>query len=322
MRTTKKFPEITVETFEKFRFDPSSGTTIAEPEGIGYGYWAGGHKVYFDEESNRFVLFHRLRTPLELGRGGWCGISVSDDGIRFEKVWEATKEQFAASSIEVGQVIRTPTGNWRLYISYELAGARMWRVDVLEAERIEDLATQSRRTVLQPSDYGVGSIKDPVVYLVDEEYHVYVVGGGARRPPESNQQVLYAWGTETTFLARSTDGLYFPSLEVVFKPTQKDTWDGRRARINSIIEADGAFLAFYDGGRTFYDTYEEWCGIAWSEDGTDFNRIELNEPWIRSPYGSVRYVCVILRPEGVFFYYEYTRDDGSHDLRVAFKEST
>ena len=84
-------------------------------------------------------------------------------------------------------------------------------------------------------------------------------------------------------MARSNDGLYFPSLKIVFKPTQKDTWDGRRARINSIIQADEGLLAFFDGGRTFYDTYEEWCGIAWSKNGMKFKRIELDEPWIRSP---------------------------------------
>ena len=63
-------PTPSVETFEKFRFDPSAGRTIFEPEGGGYGYWAGGHKVYFDEVSKQFVLFDRLRTPLERGRGG------------------------------------------------------------------------------------------------------------------------------------------------------------------------------------------------------------------------------------------------------------
>ena len=163
MKKPKKFDRssVTAAAFEHLRFDPSAGSTVFEPEGLGYGFWAGGHKVFFDELTNQFVMFHRLRSPLEFGRGGWCGISVGDDGIHFETIWQARKEHFAATSIEVGQVIRTPRGTWRLYISYELAGSRMWRVDVLEADRIENLTTQSRRTVLQPTDYGVGSLKDP-----------------------------------------------------------------------------------------------------------------------------------------------------------------
>ena len=139
-------------------------------------------------------------------------------------------------------------------------------------------------------------------------------------PCQSQSDEFSAWGTETTFLARSEDGFYFPSLKVVFKPTQRDTWDGRRARINAIIDDDGCLLAFYDGGRTCYDTYEEWCGIAWSRGGTNFKRIELDEPWVRSPYGCVRYVCALRQPEATYFYYEFTREDGSHDLRVFRKE--
>ena len=38
---------------------------------------------------------------------------------------------------------------------------------------------------------------------------------------------------------------------------------------------------------------------------------------MKSPYGSVRYVYALRIENQVFFYYEYTREDGSHDLRVS-----
>ncbi len=84
-----------------------------------------------------------------------------------------------------------------------------------------------------------------------------------------------------------------------------------------MIEVPGGYLATYDGGRTRFDQYEEWCGLAWSSDGLRFERLPQSEPWVRSPYGCVRYVYGLRHGDEIFFYYEYTRPDLSHDLRVA-----
>ena len=87
-------------------FDPSAGTVIRTPPGTGYGYWAGGHKISHDPVSGTFALFYRERTPLEQGRGGRCAVALSDDGVVFEDVWRASKDEFNASSIEVGHCVR------------------------------------------------------------------------------------------------------------------------------------------------------------------------------------------------------------------------
>ncbi|MFQ5380345.1 MAG: hypothetical protein ACE5EF_01805 [Dehalococcoidia bacterium] len=301
---------------EKLRFDPVAGTVVRTPEGEGYGFWAGGHKVFFDDQTGQFVMFYRLRSPLEAGRGARCAIATSDDGIEFRDVWTATKEQFAANSIEVGHCVRdTKSGEWRLYVSYELRGGP-WRVDLIRAPTIAALDVQSRRTVLQPFDYGLRSLKDPVVYQRDGRYFVYVAGPGRTRPTFAGN-LIKAGAYEATFLAESADGIYFPELQYAFEATNEDTWDGRRARINSVVRCGDGFLGIYDGGRTSYDMYEEWCGIAWSPDGRRFEREPLGEPWVRSPYGSVRYVYTLRRPDAFHFYYEYTREDLSHDLRVS-----
>jgi hypothetical protein len=297
------------------KFDPTSGAVIREPQGSGYGYWVGGHKVYYDAQTRQFVLFYRQRSPLESGRGATCAIAVSSDGVAFEDVWSATKEQFAATSIEVGHCVRDErSGEWRLYVSYEAGG--IWRVDLIRANEIEALDVQSRRTVLQPLDYGTRFIKDPVVYQREGEYWLYAPGMGRTRPAFDGD-TIHASGYEATFLAKSEDGVYFPEIQYVFEAPNTDSWDGRRARINSLVEMDGGFLTFYDGGRTSYDTYEEWCGVAWSPDGVLFERVPLEEPWVRSPYGCVRYVYGLRVDNEIFFYYEYTREDLSHDLRVS-----
>ena len=302
--------------FDHLRFDPAQGTVIRDPPGRGYGYWAGGHKVSFDETTNQFVLFYRERTPLEKGRGGRCALATSTDGLEFTDVWSATKEEFAASSIEVGHCVRGLDGLWKFYISYEVAGAGYWRVDLLEGEELSSIKAQARRTVIQPQAFAQRSLKDPVVYVRDGLYSVYVAGASTNAPRQEGD-TIYVGGGDATFLATSTDGRYFTSIRRVFEPPNSDTWHGRRARINSVIKEKDGCLAFYDGGRNFYDTYEEWCGLAWSSDGLKYERLDQEQPWVQSPFGCVRYVYAHEAGEQLFFYYEYTREDGSHDLRVS-----
>ena len=303
-------------TFDHLRFDPEQGSVIREPIGTGYGYWVGGHKVSYDSVTSKFILFYRERTPLERGRGGRCALAVSSDGVNFEDAWTASKEDFASSSIEVGHCVRGLDGGLKFYLSYEVEIGRYWRIDLMEADSVETIDAQSRRTVFQPQSFGQRSLKDPVVYVHDNEYWVYVAGG-SQSGPRQEGDTFYVGGGDATFLAKSSDGRYFTSIQYVFEPPNTDTWHGRRARINSVIKEQDGWLAFYDGGRNFYDTYEEWCGLAWSDDGIKFERLEQEQPWVRSPHGCVRYVYALDAGDRILFYYEFTREDGSHDLRVS-----
>ena len=302
--------------FDDIRFNPEQGQIIRHPTGTGYGYWVGGHKVSFDEQTKQFVLFYRERSPLEKARGGNCAIATSSDGIEFTDVWKATKSDFNAASIEVAHCLRGLDDLWKLYISYEVAGAGYWRIDLLEAERLEDLAAQSRRTVFQPTGFGLRSLKDPTVYIQNNQYHAYVIGG-SRTAPTRDGDTITTGGGDATLLGISSDGRYFTSLQYVFEPPNSDTWHGRRARINSIIPYRNGWLALYDGGRNFYDTYEERCGLAWSSDGLKFERLDQPQPWVQSKHGCVRYVYAMIHGSYIHYYYEYTREDGAHDLRVS-----
>ena len=58
-------------------------------------------------------------------------------------------------------------------------------------------------------------------------------------------------------------------------------------------------------------------GFHFCPDGKRFERLDTGGPWVKSPFGSVRYVYGLRVEDQVFFYYEYTREDGSHDLRVS-----
>jgi hypothetical protein len=76
-------------------------------------------------------------------------------------------------------------------------------------------------------------------------------------------------------------------------------------------------VATFDGGHTSYDDYEEWAGLAAGPDVRRLERLETGGPWVRSPHGCVRYVYALPVDDRMYLYYEYTRADRSHDLRVA-----
>jgi hypothetical protein len=296
------------------RFNPDEGTVIRTPPGAGYGNWVGG-KVSYDDGPGTFALFYRERRPLEQGRAGECAVAVSDDGVAFTDVWKATKAELAANSIEEGHCVRH-RDEWRLYLSYEMVGTSIWRIDLITASSPELFDAQSRRTVLWPGDYGLGWIKDPFVMNREGAWWVYSAVA-SRSDPQRDGDSIVAGPLDATVLAVSEDGRYFPDMEYVFEAPADDSWHGRRARINSVIPWESGFLAFFDGGRTFYDNYEEKAGLATSPDGRSFTRLDTGSPWVSSRHGGVRYVCAVPVEDEVFFYYEYTLGDGSHDLRMS-----
>ncbi len=292
-------------------FDPSASTIVREPPGSGYGNWVGG-KMAFDPDTGMFTLFYRERKPLERGRAGRCGVAISMDGISFTEVWSASKDDFNANSIEEGHAVRF-NGTWMLYVSYEIAGTSQWRIDLIEADDPANFDVQSRRTVLSPGEFGLAWIKDPYVHIMEDAVWLYAAVP-PRTGPIAEGNTVTAAPLDATVVAISDDGRYFPTIEYVFDAPGNDSWHGRRARINSMIPWDDGYLAMFDGGRTFYDNYEEQAGFALSPDGKHFTR--LDDPWISSPFGCVRYVCAVDTPDALFFSFEYTRQDGSHDLRV------
>lgn len=301
--------------YERLTFDPSAGSIVREPPGAGYGYWVGGHKVSWDPEVG-FVMFYRLRTPLEHGRGGSCRVAVSEDGVEFTDVWSAEKQELAAGSIEVGHPVRHDDG-WRLYLSYERAGQPgYWRIDVLEGQTPAQFDTQGRRTVLDPGNFDLGFIKDPFVHRTDDGgYRLYATvdpRGGTQRAG----QVLTAGAQEETVLAESDDGLYFQTLEYVLAPALDGSWHGQRARLNGFIELDGGLVGTFDGSRSVYDNYEERTGLVTSTDGRRFHRVVGDRPWI----DGIRYAYPLRVEDRVHWFYEFTRPDGSHDLRTSVVE--
>ncbi len=300
------------------RFDPDQGQTVFEPEGKGYGFWVGGHSAIYDPKEQKFFLFYRARSPLGQGRGAKCFIAESSDGITFHNIWEAGKEQLDAQSIEVSSLIKDPlTGKWRLYISYQTQEGP-WRVDLIEADHPKNLDPWHHRTVMQPEEYGLSFIKDPRVYIVGGLYMVFVNVPAREKWFEDKAGWRHPLGGCATGLLASPDGVYFRNFKYVFEPSAgaPGEWGHFRARINSIIYLPPVYVGFIDAGSTMYDNYEEWCGLAFSHDLEHWTRVSTDQPWVRSSHGSVRYLDALMVGNDLFYYYEWTRPDYSHELRV------
>jgi hypothetical protein len=302
------------------RFDPEQGVTVREPEGKGFGFWAGGHSVCFDPESGRFYMFYRVRRPRGQGRGGACRVAESEDGVKFTDIWEGTKEQLDASSIEVATIIRDPTtGKWRLYVSYEPTSGQDWRVDLVEAEHPSKFDLVHHRTVIVPQHFGFASAKDPRVYVIAGLYHAFVCCDGGNPPKTDEESTVHPGGGDCTVLLTSEDGIYWRDLKVVFEPGKgaQGEWGHHRARINSVIRVDPVWVAFFDGGEGPYDGCDEYCGIAISHDLEHWRRVSRNGPWVTGKYGGVRYVEALRLGDEICFYYEYPRADASRELRMS-----
>ncbi|MBI3973413.1 MAG: hypothetical protein HY332_19245 [Chloroflexi bacterium] len=312
------------------RFDPDAGNVVAEPPGGGYGYWAGAPSAVYDPESDRFYCYYRLRWPLSDRRGGVCRVVASRDpdvpAAEWELVWEATREQFGANSIERSALIRDPfSGEWRLYVSSETAqpydrNPATWRVDLLQARSVSAFEPRERRIVMDAAMYGFSHVKDPVVLVAGGEYLVLTsVAWRDQHLGPDDAGVVSSRGRGMIALHRSLDGIDFPTAQVVAEPGPQG-WGGINVRPAALVYVAPCWTLLFDEGTTRADSYDEQTHLAVSDDLRTFRRLRPSHaPWVRSSYatGSVRYVDVVLAGDTAHYFYEYAREDRAHELRHA-----
>jgi hypothetical protein len=306
-------------------FDPQQGQTVIEPLQAGEGWWAGASSAVWDEEQKCFHLYYRLRRPRELGRGADCRVARSADGLHFEDIWRATKDDFHAQSVEKAALVKTQDGTYRLYVSCVTPEDGKWRISMIEAARPEELNPASAVPILGPEDIGAQGVKDP--YVVSVGPARYMIVSYAPTPQVSAGQAaamhatgdVYATGITKshTGLAVSLDGVKFHWLGDIFSPGTG--WDAYAARVSSVLYLPPVFAAFYDGSATVGENYEEKTGLALTWDLRSYVRLTPDAPLLTSPHASrsLRYVDAVRGPRGVYCYYEYARPDGSHELRLS-----
>jgi hypothetical protein len=282
---------------------PDRGVVAIGSPGTGPGYWAGAPcAVAGDSE---IFLAYRLRRPIGQGRGYAIEVARSADGERFETLLRIGKEEMATESLERPALVRTPAGNWRLYLSCATFGTKHWRVEVTEAAHPGEFDIGERSTVL-PGDAKTG-VKDPVIRYHDGQWHLWASCHPLDDPRQADQM--------TTEYATSPDGLAWTWHGTALSGTP-GRWDARGTRVTSVDFGQGGVTACYDGRATAAENYEERTGVAAGADPAALTAAG-DGPAASSPYhgGGLRYLDVVPLPDGRHrLYYEMTRADGSHAL--------
>jgi hypothetical protein len=252
-------------------------------------------------------LAYRLRRPVGEGRGYANVVARSDDGVRFTPVVELGKDAFGAESLERPALVRTPEGRWRVYVSCATPGTKHWRVDLVEAATVEELATAPARTVLPGS--ATEAVKDPVVRRVGDEWHLWASVHPLDDPEATDRM--------TTEHATSRDGVtwQWQGTALAGRP---GAWDARGVRFATVAGEGAGTWALYDGRASAAENWEERTGLA-VRDGSGAFRAVGEGPLLQSPHApsGLRYADRVALPGGgARWFYEVTRADGAHELRT------
>jgi hypothetical protein len=284
---------------------------VVVPDDPRPGAWAGGPSALLVEGT--WWLAYRLRRPIGEGRGFSNVLARSGDGVRFTPVLQRSREEFGAESLERPALVHTPEGRWRLYVSCATPGTKHWRVDLLEADEPEGLATAVPRTVL-PGD-PVSAVKDPVVRHDGHQWHLW-----ASVHPLDDPDATDRMRTEH---ATSPDGIDWTWQDTALAG-RPGSWDARGVRFATVVLDRERTWALYDGRATAAENWEERTGLAVARGAGEF-AAEADGPLLESPHppGGLRYVDVVGLPGGASrWFYEATRDDGAHELRTVLLPGT
>jgi len=307
-------------------FDPLKGTVIREPRQGASGWWAGAPGIFVDPDDGSFYLTYRLREPRPV-RGHLTRIASSRDGIEFEDIFEATRDDFHTLSIERCALTKCRDGLWRWYVSFVDPEDNRWRVDVLEAPSPDGFRPSRAQPLFLARDLGLEGVKDPGVLMAGGLYwmllsHAEVLKGLAPDQEAAKHTTGDVFNTGLTLSsssrAVSTDGRHFRWLGPV--GPERSAWDSYCMRLTCLFPlSDGLWAAFYDGSAGVEENYEERLGAAITWDGDTFYKVSPEGPIMTVPYGSgsVRYVDVAKVQAKLYFYYEMARPDGGHELRVS-----
>jgi hypothetical protein len=278
---------------------------VLEPEDPRPGSWAGGPSAQLVDGT--WWLAYRLRRPVGEGRGFANVVARSDDGVRFTPVVALGKNAFGAESLERPALVRTPEGSWRVYVSCATPGTKHWRVDLLEAATVEDLATATPRTVLPGSD--TAAVKDPVIRHDGQQWHLWASVHPLDDPDATDRM--------TTEHATSPDGVTWQWRGTALAG-RAGCWDARGVRFATVVLQGTRSWALYDGRATADENWEERTGLAVSDGNGGFAAVG-DAPLLQSPHApaGLRYADRVALPEGgARWFYEATRADGAHELRT------
>ena len=302
LATSPWAPERRGATVHRFWADAD---VVVVPDDPRPGAWAGGPSALLVGDT--WWLAYRLRRPVGEGRGFANVLARSADGVHYSPVLRRDREDFGADSLERPALVRTPEGRWRLYVSCATPGTKHWRVDLLEADAPELLATAVPRTVL-PGDSAC-AVKDPVIRHDGRQWHMWASVHPLDDPTATDRM--------RTEHATSPDGIDW-TWQAIALTGRPGAWDARGVRFATVVLDAARTWALYDGRASAAENWEERTGLAVAAGSGRF-AAEPGGPLLQSPHapGGLRYADVVPLPGGASrWFYEATRDDGAHELRT------
>jgi hypothetical protein len=302
-------------------FDPLDGAIVLAPEKNQAGYWVGCPSVLRDDTGRTWLTYRRRRPRGAEAERGWrCAVAVADDGLNFRDVWSVHKDDLPTPSMERFCLMPAADG-YRLYLSYVDPADGRWRIDSVGAPHPADFDISSRRPVLTAASTRTEGVKDPVVLQVGPVTYMFLSFAAPAAGLDSSAHStgdIYNVGATThpTGLAVSTDGENFAWQGEVLPVG--NGWNRYQARLTSVLPVPGGYLGFYDGSASHEENYEERCGIAVTSDLFAWRRLSDDRPWVQSPHatGSARYFDAFISGGEWWIYYELTRADHAHELRL------
>lgn len=260
------------------------------PPTTGSQRWAGAPSALLRDGA--VLMAYRTR-----GDGDRVVLARSDDGVAFDTLAELTSADLGVAMVERAALVPVDAG-WRLYMSCAEPGTKSWWIGLLEADRVEDLATAAvRRLALGgPLD----AVKDPIVRRSRDQWQAWVCVHPLDVPGAEDRM--------STAYATSDDGVTWRWHGTVLG-ARAGCWDARGARVTSVL-SDGR--ACYDGRATAGENWFERMGVAVpSGVGAGLRALD------GGPFADVRYLDVLALPDGSHrLYYEARRSDGAHELRT------
>jgi len=254
--------------------DQESAQTIVESDEPSSGYWFGGGNVVQDADGSLLVCGRYRsggdsRTGIQAGtRGRELAVFRSRGvGQPFQKILAWDKQAVAPDgtavlSIEGSCLAQRGTG-WQLYVStekkidypeslqdYQKPGAGVWKIDLLQAESLDQLSTAVAHPLLHSTDPGHLHVKDP--FLWDEAN-----ASGASSPMLGFCSHPFGWSSSNSGRAALNEaGTAATSVQhsIISRGT---TWDVAMTRATCVlpIPAIGSFaerphtVVFYCGGE-------------------------------------------------------------------------
>ena len=307
-------------------FDPEAGEVVLRPERAEAGYWIGCAGIRYEAEKGRFLLTYRQRRPRghEDAERGWrCAVAASTDGLHFEDVWAVDKRELGTSSMERFAILPTADG-YTLFLSYVDPADNRWRIDAIDAATPDAFDIANRRPVLTAASTGTESVKDPYLFRQGSDVYMFVSYAEAGQFSEDERERMHATAdiynvgitTHPTGLAISRNGGEFEWVGKVLDVGQG--WDRYQARLNSVVATADGFVGFYDGSASAEENYEERCALAVSSDLRSWTSVNPDGPWITGAgaTGSLRYFDAVPVGDELYVYYEATRTDAAHELRL------